>query len=144
VKTFKLKTETGTEIVRIIVNQYYTTGYIHIGLECLEDDEWVSYCDLTENFVEPLPVYWGYVSDNHAFDIKKFIKRIKLGEYQEGRSKRRGGTRYFLYKFNAERLRELCPEGVREYETSKEETAEVEIIKQKEEEQLVHMKCELF
>lgn len=113
---FKLKTEFGTERVRLTVAQYETGG-LYVGLESKEQGEWESYCDLTKNFPDGAPDYCGYVSTDHTFDVEEFIKANDLGVYQ-GLTIYRGYTQYHLYMFNADKLRELCPKEMEEYERS--------------------------
>ena len=50
-------------------------------------------------------------------ELEKFIEENRMGEFS-GLVKQSGFSQYPLYMFDAEKLRELCPEGMKMYEDS--------------------------
>ena len=69
------------------------------------------------NLCEGAPDYCGYLDTNNMSEIERFIKENGIGEFT-GWKQRSGFCSYPLYKFDPEKLRELCPKGMAEYEAS--------------------------
>lgn len=126
-QNLELKTQWGTtEQVQIEINQYMNNGCIYIGLVSFEDGYPEPYGDLTVNLDGKAPDYCGYVDMNNMPELEKFIEEHKLGTFT-GMVKQSGYCTYPLYMFDAERLRELCPDGMAVYEQSiKRKSAEKE------------------
>lgn len=116
-KTLNLNSQFGGKIpVTLEINTYLNNGCMYIGL--VEQGEYPEpYGDLTVNLVGKAPDYCGFVDLNNMPELEKFIEENKLGEFT-GLTQRSGFCEYPLYLFNAERLRELCPDGMQAYETS--------------------------
>lgn len=116
-KTLNLHSQFGGEIsVTLEINTYLNNGCMYIGL--VEQGEYPEpYGDLTVNLVGRAPDYCGFVDLNNMPELEEFIEENKLGEFT-GLTQRSGFCEYPLYLFNAERLRELCPDGMQAYETS--------------------------
>lgn len=116
-KTLNLHSQFGGEIpVTLEINTYLNNGCMYIGL--VEQGEYPEpYGDLTVNLVGKAPDYCGFVDLNNMPELEKFIEENKLGEFT-GLTQRSGFCEYPLYLFNAERHRELCPDGMQAYETS--------------------------
>lgn len=115
-KILNLNSQFGGEIpVTLEINTYLNNGCMYIGL--VEQGEYPEpYGDLTVNLVGKAPDYCGFVDLNNMPELEKFIEENKLGEFT-GLTQRSGFCEYPLYLFNAERLRELCPDGIQAYET---------------------------
>lgn len=116
-KTLNLHSQFGKDIpVALEINTYLNNGCMYIGLT--EQGEYPEpYGDLTVNLAGKAPDYCGYVDLNNMPELEKFIADNKLGEFT-GLVQRSGFCEYPLYLFNAEKLRELCPDGMQAYETS--------------------------
>ena len=112
----ELKTQWGgTERVSLEISQYVNNGCIYIGLVSCEDEFPEPYGDLTVNLSGKVPDYCGYVDLNNMPELEQFIEENKLGEFT-GLVKRSGYCEYPLYLFDANRLNELCPDGMQAYE----------------------------
>ena len=97
--------------------QQYTNGAIFIGLMCNEDGYEEPFGNVTVNFPDATPNYCGYLNVNNMPDIEKFITDNDIGEFT-GFTQRSGFCEYPLYLFNVDKLRELCPDGMDQYETN--------------------------
>ena len=75
------------------------------------------YGDLTITLDGKVPDYCAYVDLNNMPELEKFIEENHMGEFS-GLVKQSGFSQYPLYMFDAEKLRELCPEGMKMYEDS--------------------------
>ena len=113
----KLETEFGTEEIQLEVEQYLYNGNLCISMYYKEDGEWLPYGELTTNLPTRLPPYCGYVDTNNLSGAIDFIEKYGLGQ-NTGLEAQSGFCRYPMYLFDAEKLRELCPEGMAEYERS--------------------------
>ena len=111
----KLETEFGTEEIQLEVEQYLHNGNLCISMYYKEDGEWLPYGELTTNLPTRLPPYCGYVDTNNLSGVIDFIEKYGLGQ-NTGLEAQSGFCRYPMYLFDAEKLRELCPEGMAEYE----------------------------
>lgn len=114
-KTLNLQSQYGGEIkVFLEINTYLNNGCMYIGL--VEQGEYPEpYGDLTVNLSGKVPDYCGYVDLNNMPELEQFIEENKLGEFT-GLVKRSGFCEYPLYLFDADRLRQLCPDGMSVYE----------------------------
>lgn len=114
-KTLNLQSRYGGEIkVFLEINTYLNNGCMYIGL--VEQGEHPEpYGDLTVNLSGKVPDYCGYVDLNNMPELEQFIEENKLGEFT-GLVKRSGFCEYPLYLFDADRLRQLCPDGMSVYE----------------------------
>ena len=117
-RELKYVTPSGDELdAKIEVNRYLSNGCIYIGTLTEEDGYWEPYGDVTVNLREGAPDYCGYLDTNNMPEVEKFIKENGIGEFT-GWKLRNGFCSYPLYKFDPEKLRELCPKGMAEYEAS--------------------------
>ena len=66
---------------------------------------------------EGAPDYCGYIDTNDMPEIEKFLTENDIGQFT-GFMGYSGFCSYPMYSFNAEKLRELCPEGMAQYEAS--------------------------
>lgn len=105
-----------TEVV-LYMQQYRNNGQIFLGLAHWEDGGYEPFANITVNIDEPTPDYCGYLDTNNLSNVEKFVVAHKLGEFT-GFTGRSGYCEYPLYRFNAEKLRELCPQQMTEYERS--------------------------
>ena len=101
----------------IEINMYVNNGCMYIGLQEQVEDYFEPYGDLTVNLEGKVPDYCGYVDVNNMPQIEKFIVDNDIGEFT-GLSKKSGFCEYPLYLFNVDKLRELCPEGMKMYESA--------------------------
>lgn len=114
--TLKLNSQFEGEVsVSLEINSYLNNGCMYIGL-VMQGEYPEPYGDLTVNLVEKVPDYCGYVDLNNMPELEEFIDKNNLGEFT-GLTQKSGFCEYPLYHFNAERLRELCPEGMKAYES---------------------------
>ena len=112
------KTQWGsTEKVTIDINSYLNNGCLYIGLVSHEEGYPEPFGDLTVNLDGQVPDYCAYVDLNNMPELEKFIEENRMGEFS-GLVKQSGFSQYPLYMFDAEKLRELCPEGMKMYEDS--------------------------
>ena len=117
-RELKYVTPSGDELAaKIEINRYLSNGCIYIGLLTKEDGYWEPYGNITVNLCEGAPDYCGYLDTNNMSEIERFIKENGIGEFT-GWKQRSGFCSYPLYKFDPEKLRELCPKGMAEYEAS--------------------------
>ena len=96
------------------VSQYLNSGAIYLGLICETDGFPEPYGDITVN-LGTVPDYCGFLDVNNMEGIKEFVEEHGLGRSLEI-EKASGFCRYPLYEFDKEKLRELCPEGMKQYE----------------------------
>lgn len=85
----------------------YSNGTLYIGLMSNND----FYTDLTVNLGEFLPYGCSYVNANDFPDATKFINDNKLGRFT-GKVGYSGFCKFPLYRFDMERIKELCPDTV--------------------------------
>lgn len=105
----------GEKRVKLVVSSYACNNAIYLGLEDPESEYEERWCDITVNLNLPIPPYFGFLDVNNFPKVREFVEKYNLGKYTVtmGRS---GFCAYPLYCFNKERLEELCPEQVAEYE----------------------------
>jgi hypothetical protein len=105
----------GTEKVELEISSYHNSRCLYIGLNCVSGENPESYGDITVNLEGKVPDYCAYVDLNNMPELEKFIEDNQLGDFT-GLTKRSGFCEYPLYLFDPEKLRQLCPEGMRTYE----------------------------
>lgn len=89
---------------------------MYVGLTTKEDGHIEPFGNATVNISHtPAPDYCGYLDTNNLPAIEKFVRENDLGE-PTGVVGFSGYCTYPLYKFNADKLRELCPEDMAIYE----------------------------
>lgn len=66
-------------------------------------------------FLEKLPKYCGFLDTNNLKNIERFFEEYNLGEFT-GITAKSGYCQYPLYQFNVDKLRELSPLSMKEYE----------------------------
>lgn len=112
----ELNTQWGTVMeVQLDINCYFNNGGMYIGLISKEDGQLESYGDVTVNLEDKAPDCCGYIDTNNMPELEQFIKDNDLGEFT-GITRRSGFCEYPLYLFNEDKLRELCPDGMKTYE----------------------------
>ena len=108
----ELATQYGSNVsIQIEISHYLKNGCLYVGLT----SDGVMYGDLTVNLREGAPPYCGYIDTNNMPEVVQFITQNDLGHFT-GLIQQSGYCAYPLYSFNVERLRELCPGGMAEYE----------------------------
>lgn len=117
-KDLILATQYGDEMkVQLKISQYLSNGCIYIGLSSYTEDGLEPYGDVTVNLREGAPDYCGYIDTNNMPELEKFLTENDIGTFT-GFMGFSGFCAYPMYSFNAEKLRELCPEGMAQYEAS--------------------------
>lgn len=96
------------------VSWYVNTGGIYVGLFSMEEDFPEPYGDLTVN-LGYVPDYCGFLDINNNPGIASFVEENGLARPLDIEVPS-GFCCYPLYEFNKEKLRELCPEGMKDYE----------------------------
>lgn len=115
-KTLVYKSECiGDRTVSLCINQYADNGAIYVGL--MDCDEGVPFGDVTVNLAGKVSEFYGYLDTNNLSDLCSFIENNGLGEFA-GKIGVSGYCRYPLYKFNREKLKEFCPDGLAQYEAN--------------------------
>ena len=97
----------GGEIdVELTLSQYTDKyGNLYVGLVSGNEP----YADITVNLADQLPKYCGYIDTNNIPNAEIFLKRYGIARFT-GHYGYSGYCRYPLYKFDKDRLKELCPE----------------------------------
>lgn len=115
--SMKLVTNSGKIInVLLKINCYVNNDTLYIGLMSEEHGHMEPYGNMTVNLSVPdVPNYCAFIDTNNITELEKFIEENGLGE-PTGFEQKSGFCSYPLYKFHAERLRELCPDGMAAYE----------------------------
>ena len=91
------------EQIRIVVSSYQSNNSLCMGMFSLEDG-YPSPCgNLTIDLPGEVPEYCAYIDTDTIPELEK----------------KWGNVSYPLYLFEPERLRELCPEGMKKYEAEK-------------------------
>lgn len=108
---------TGDTEVKLDIQQYADNGRIAVRLISNEEGYPELFGSLTVNIDAPAPNYCGYLDTNNLSTAEKFVTENRLGEFT-GLTGRSGFCEYPLYLFNADQLRELCPDGMMKYEQS--------------------------
>lgn len=117
-KTMELATQWGSTVdVQLEINNYMNNNGLYLGLMGREDDYFEPYGDISVNLGTKAPDYCAYVDLNNMPELEKFIEENDLGEFT-GLTQRSGFCEYPLYMFNVDKLRELCPDGMKTYEAN--------------------------
>lgn len=115
-KTLTLHTQWGTdEAVSLAISTYLNNSGLYIGLVSNADGYEEPYGDMSVNLAYRAPDYYAYVDVNNMPELELFIRDNGLGEFT-GLTQGSGFCSYPLYMFDADRLRELCPDGMASYE----------------------------
>lgn len=96
------------------ISRYLNTGGIYVGLFTMEENFPEPYGDITVN-LGTVPDYCGFLDVNNLPGIAEFVEKNDLARPLNILLPS-GFCCYPLYEFNKEKLRELCPEGMKEYE----------------------------
>jgi hypothetical protein len=107
----------GDSEIQLDVQQYANNDRLAISMITYEDGFPEPYGSLTVNIDAPAPDYCGYLDINNLRNAEKFVTENGLGEFT-GFTTISGYCEYPLYRFNAVKLRELCPEQMEAYEKS--------------------------
>lgn len=114
--TLELNTQFGTtEQVQLTVNTYMNNKSLYVGLTTVEDGFPEPYGDVTVNLMDSVPSYCAFVDTNNMPEVEDFLVKNGIAEFSTFQQKS-GFCSYPLYVFDAERLRELCPDGMAAYE----------------------------
>lgn len=101
--------------VELYISSYANNKSLYIGLESVKEDYSEPYGDVTVNLNGKPLSYCAYVDTGNMPELEAFIAENKLGS-DTGLKQRSGYNEYPLYMFDVEKLRELCPDGLAEYE----------------------------
>lgn len=97
------------------INSYMDNNRMYIGLVEVDGEYPEPFADLTVNISAPCPDYCGYVDTNNCPELEGFIEKHGLGEFT-GLMGNSGFCSYPLYLFDPEKLREVAPEGMENFE----------------------------
>lgn len=114
--TLDLNTQFGTtEQVQLTVNTYMNNKSLYVGLTTVEDGFPEPYGDVTVNLIDSVPSYCAFVDTNNMPEVEDFLVKNRIAECT-GLEQKSGFCSFPLYLFDAEKLRELCPDGMAAYE----------------------------
>lgn len=114
--TLELKTSFGTtEQVTLTVNTYMNNHSLYVGMTTVEDGFPEPYGDVTVNLRDSVPPYCAFVNTNNMPELENFLVKNGIAEFT-GLMQQSGFCNYPLYLFKAEKMRELCPDGMAAYE----------------------------
>lgn len=113
-KKMNYESKWGDVNVELSMSQYTDNGNIYLELVNTEGEYPEPYGNITVNLVE-VPKYCGYVDTNNMLEMEKFLEENDLGDFT-GITLKSGFCEYPLYVFNVDKLRELCPKQMAEYE----------------------------
>ena len=119
VEELELTTSEGRiEQIRIVVSSYQSNNSLCVGMFSLEDG-YPSPCgNLTIDLPGEVPEYCAYIDTDNIPESEDFLTKNAIAEFT-GLEKKWGNVSYPLYLFEPERLRELCPEGMKKYDAEK-------------------------
>lgn len=100
-------------VAGVLVTNYVDNNGLALMMVDLEEEE--IYGDITVN-VGSVPEYSAYLDTNNMPEIEEFITENEIGFFT-GLVKQSGFCTYPLYSFFPSKLKELCPEGTKEYES---------------------------
>jgi hypothetical protein len=101
--------------VKLDINNYFNNNCLYIGL-LRNNGEWFEpFIDLTVNIGEETKDYCAFINMNKYPELKNFLIYNRLGEFT-GEVKEINGYKYHLFRFDENKLRNICPEGVDLYE----------------------------
>lgn len=104
-----------TENVVLDVNTYADNKSLYVGLTSISCGEPEPYGDVTVNLAANVPPYCAFVDTNNMPELERFLVENRLAEFT-GLQQESGYCTYPLYLFNAEKMREYCPDGMAAYE----------------------------
>jgi len=114
--TLELQTQYGNTVqVSLSVNTYMNNDSLYVGMTTMEDGFREPYGNVTVNLSYSVPPYCAFVDTNNMPELEDFLVRNRIAEFT-GLEQQSGFVNFPLYLFHADRLRELCPDGMREYE----------------------------
>jgi hypothetical protein len=111
----ELKTRSGTTEQVTLFASTYENKSLFVGMTTMEDGIPEPYCDVTVNLLDTLPPYCAFVDINNMPELEDFLVKNKLAEFT-GLEQKSGYCTYPLYRFDTERMRKLCGDGILEYE----------------------------
>ena len=113
------KSKWGTvDDLELNINSYLNNKSLFLELINTGGEYPEPYGNITVNLSESVPDYCAYVDTNDMPEVEQFIMENKLGVFT-GFEMMSGFCTYPLYMFDPERLRELCPDGLLEYEKAR-------------------------
>lgn len=101
--------------VQVEVNVYLDNKSLCVSLTAMEDGIPEPYGNITVNLDGTVPNYCAYVDTNNMPNIEAFLVENGIAEFT-GLTKKSGYCEYPLYLFDSDRLCELCPGGMAQYE----------------------------
>lgn len=114
--TLELQTHFGTtKNVTLTVNTYMDNDSLYVGMTTMEDGFPEPYGDVTVNLLPSVPSYCAFVDTNNMPELEDFLVKNGIAEFT-GLEQQSGFCNFPLYLFHAEKLRELCPDGMVAYE----------------------------
>lgn len=115
-QTLEINTFFGsTKQVQVTINTYQDNKSLYVGLTTSEEGYSEPYGNLTVNLSVEAPKYCAFVDTNNMPGAEDFLVKNKIAVFT-GLTQSSGFCTYPLYLFNPERLEELCPDGMADYE----------------------------
>lgn len=112
----EFKTDFGTiEQVELETGACRNDGSLYVALTAVGDGYPEPYGNVTVNLGRKIPPYCAFVDTNNMPEAEDFLTDNRLASFT-GLVQESGYCTYPLYRFNAERLRQLCPGGMAAYE----------------------------
>ena len=112
----ELQTRFGTtEHVTLSVSSYLDNKSLYVGMMAVDDGFPEPYGNVTVNLSGTVPAYCAYIDINNMPEAEGFLVENGIAEFT-GMTKGSGFCTYPLYCFDLKRMRELCPDGMLEYE----------------------------
>lgn len=112
----ELRTKGGTtKQVDFLVSAYSNNKNLYVGLTTMEEGYPQPYADITVNLISNIPPYTAFVDTNNMPELEEFLVENGIATFS-GFVQESGYCTYPLYFFKEEKLRELCPDGMLEYE----------------------------
>lgn len=123
------KSKWGTvDDLELNINSYLNNNSLFLELIDKGGEYSEPYGSITVNLGDSVPVYCAYVDTNDMPEVEQFIRENELGEFTEFEMQN-GFCTYPLYFFDPDKLRELCPDGLAEYEKANGIEPEIEELK---------------
>lgn len=115
-ETLELDTQFGSIVqVSLTVSTYMNNNSLYVGMTTMEDGFREPYGNVTVNLPYPVPPYCAFVDTNNMPELEEFLVQNGIAEFT-GLERQSGFVSFPLYLFHTEKLRELCPDGITEYE----------------------------
>lgn len=112
----EFKTDFGTiEQVELEAGACRNEGSLYVALTAVGDGYPEPYGNMTVNLGLKIPPYCAFVDTNNMPEAEDFLIDNRLASFT-GLVQESGYCTYPLYRFNVERLRQLCPSGMAAYE----------------------------